>query len=307
MTPQPGRVILGALVVGGMAVVNGCAQPVSVGEAAGDEASAVVTSAAAAPGMDGSLVPIGYDGRYRTSTTAVLESPDHGPQLCFILAMSYPPQCGGPDIAGWDWSLVEAESAGGTTWGSYTLVGTFDGSTFTLTEPAAAPDETVPPTASEHDFTAPCPEPPGGWQPVDSERATEAALEAASATAQASPGFGGLWIDQQRAGNELGDNDPQQLVLVVKTTGDVAALEEALREDWGGSLCVTTASRTEAELRAIQYELADAPGVYSTGVDIVAGRVTLGVYVATEKRQRELDEEYGKGVVQQQRELEPID
>lgn len=305
MTPQPGRVILGALVVGGMAVVNGCAQPVSVGEAAGDEASAVVTSAAAAPGMDGSLVPIGYDGRYRTSTT-VLESPDHGPQLCFILEESYPPQCGGPDIAGWDWSLVEAESANGTTWGSYTLVGTFDGSTFTLTEPAAAPDETVPPAASEHDFTAPCPEPPGGWQPVDPERATRETFEAAAALAQGSAGFAGLWIDQQ-TGHELGDNDPQQFVLVVKTTGDVAAMEEALREVWGGSLCVTTASRTEAELRASQYKLSDSPGVYSAGVDIVAGQVTLGVYIATEERQRELDEEYGVGVVLQEGALEPID
>ena len=56
---------------------------------------------------------------------------------------SLPPRCGGPEVAGWDWDAVEAESASGTTWGSYVLVGTFDGGTFTLTEPARADDGAI--------------------------------------------------------------------------------------------------------------------------------------------------------------------
>jgi hypothetical protein len=55
----------------------------------------------------------------------VLESPEHGPQLCREVASSYPPQCGGPDVLGWNWGAVEGEeSASGTTWGSYRVVGT---------------------------------------------------------------------------------------------------------------------------------------------------------------------------------------
>src|SRR5688500_15971617 len=87
----------------------------------------------------GSDAPPRDDQRYEADLT-VLESPDHGPQLCAAVADSYPPQCGGPDIVGWDWGEVDdAESANGTTWGSYHVVGTWDDGTFTLTEPATGP------------------------------------------------------------------------------------------------------------------------------------------------------------------------
>ncbi|MBW3549122.1 MAG: hypothetical protein KY452_13460 [Actinobacteria bacterium] len=68
-----------------------------------------------------------------TATTTVLESPDHGPQLCLGgVQESYPPQCGGPDVIGWDWDVVQGEeSANGTTWGTYTVVGTWDGEALT--------------------------------------------------------------------------------------------------------------------------------------------------------------------------------
>ncbi|MBA2438292.1 MAG: hypothetical protein H0V52_08080, partial [Acidimicrobiia bacterium] len=38
--------------------------------------------------------------RYRVDAVTVLESPDHGPQLCQGVDLSYPPQCGGPDVVG---------------------------------------------------------------------------------------------------------------------------------------------------------------------------------------------------------------
>ena len=42
----------------------------------------------------------------------------------------YPPQCGGPEIVGWDWDAVDLEeSASGVTWGTYAVVGTWDGTT----------------------------------------------------------------------------------------------------------------------------------------------------------------------------------
>ena len=107
------------------------------------------------------LVPPGYHGRFRVLAT-VLESPDHGPQLCAAVAQSLPPQCGGPDLVGWDWDTVDHEAANGTTWGDYLVTGVWDDATtaFTLTEPATHGDD-VPESeraiAPAPDFSSPCP------------------------------------------------------------------------------------------------------------------------------------------------------
>ena len=67
----------------------------------------------------------------------VLQSDGDEPQLCLgAVAESYPPQCSGPPIVGWDWAAAEQEeSASGVTWGTYAVQGTWDGTEFTLTEP----------------------------------------------------------------------------------------------------------------------------------------------------------------------------
>ena len=66
-----------------------------------------------------STAVLGAPGTYQASGT-VLESPEHGPQLCHVVMESLPPQCEGIDLVGWDWSAVDdEESASGTTWGSY--------------------------------------------------------------------------------------------------------------------------------------------------------------------------------------------
>ncbi|MFI2362796.1 hypothetical protein [Promicromonospora sp. NPDC019610] len=85
-----------------------------------------------------------------TAVATVLQEGDDPPELCLGgVAESYPPQCGGPEIVGWDWDAVDAEeSAQGTTWGTYTVEGTWDGETFDLTEAGAAPAE---PSASPDD------------------------------------------------------------------------------------------------------------------------------------------------------------
>lgn len=83
------------------------------------------------------------DTVYET-TAGVIETPDHGPQIAWALMESYPPQGGDVPITNWDWAdAPDSESASGTTWGgSYRLVGTWDGSAFTLTEP---PESTTVP------------------------------------------------------------------------------------------------------------------------------------------------------------------
>lgn len=71
---------------------------------------------------------------YRAMGT-VLENANHGPQLCGVVAMSYPPLGAGIDISGWDWDAVEHKSAQGVLWGEFVLTGTYDGDVFTLTQP----------------------------------------------------------------------------------------------------------------------------------------------------------------------------
>ncbi len=252
--------------------------------------------------LDPSLVSASYGGRFQTIGT-VLETPEHGPQLCYSVADSYPPQCGGPDVVDWDWSAVEAESASGTTWGTYRITGTWDAMTFALTEPAVAESGTSYPEPER--LGIPCPEPAGGWQPVDAERSGQADLDAADQRASNSSGFAGDRVDQ------LGsyDNDPADLVYIVHTTGDARALEADLRAVWGGSLCVVGGVRfTEAEQLSMSEALREEPGaLWGGSPDGIGERVDLTVYVATVQRQASLDERYGIGIVRQIALFEPLD
>lgn len=288
----------------GMVTVSGCGgqrtQAVGADEPTADGTAAGATSF---------LVPAGYKGRFRTRAT-VLESRQHGPQLCFTVAESMPPQCGGPDIEGWDWTAVDAESVRGSRWGSYILVGTFDGQTFTLTEPAKTDDGTRPAGDDGDGLATPCPEPAGGWVPPDPERATQAAFDAATRTARSADGFGGLWIDQQIPDEQLTENnanDPQVFVLNVTTTGDTGEMERAIRDVWGGSLCVSQAGYPMDELMAVQRQLGDLPGLLGSSIDERAGHVDVDVLVASEELRRDLDDRYGKGAVVLHGALEPID
>jgi hypothetical protein len=238
---------------------------------------------------------------YRGSFT-VLESPEHGPQLCSAVADSLPPQCGGPDVVGWSWDEVEGEeSSGGTTWGDYEVAGTWDGERLTLTEPPGPPNW---PEQPEPDFTTPCPEPEGGWAVVDPATATQAALDAVVEQARGRDDFAGVWYDSSKAPYD----EPTKLVLNIRVTGDVAAAEADLREVWGGALCVSSGERTQAELHAIQEELNDdligTSLFVSSGQDESAGVVRLEVMV-DDGLQAELDERYGAGVVTVEARLQP--
>lgn len=248
---------------------------------------------------------IADDQLYRVTAT-VLESPEHGPQLCDAVAESYPPQCGGPDVVGWDWSAVEAESAAGTTWGYYQLDGTWDGQRFTPVE-VREPDPEEP--VAQPDFSSPCPEPAAGWAPVDPELATQAALEEALGRAATAEDYAGAWVDQRGAAADLeAEQDPTQLVLNLRFTGNLAEREQWIREVWGGALCVSEAARTEAELLEIQERLQqEVPGLLSSGTDVVSNTVTARVFVATPELQADLDEQYGEGTVVLEGWLQPVD
>lgn len=65
----------------------------------------------------------------------VIQSGDAPPELCLgAVAESYPPQCGGPELVGWDWTTIEGhETAGDVTWGTYAVWGEWDGERFAVT------------------------------------------------------------------------------------------------------------------------------------------------------------------------------
>ncbi|WP_053203673.1 hypothetical protein [Jiangella muralis] len=239
-------------------------------------------------------------GQLYTGIFTVLESPEHGPQLCSMVAESYPPQCGGPDIAGWNWDdAPDAESASGVTWGFYSVTGTWDGSTFTLTEPplpGAATSPVVPDDAAP-DFTSPCEPSAGGWAVTDPATATDAALNAVNAYVDEQADGAGMWVD----------SSVQPTVLNARFTGDLDAHEAELRGLWGGPLCVSAADRSTRDLTAIQDELTAAvPDLLSVGPEVTANAVQLSVFV-DDGLQAELDAQYGEGVVVVSATLRPVE
>lgn len=279
----------------------------------GDDATSVFSSGNGRP----SDAPPAEAGEKRyTATTMVLEAPDHAPQLCLgAVQDSYPPQCGGPDVIGWDWELVDGEeSANGTTWGTYTVVGTWDGEALTLTEPAASPESSDPSDRDQARLATPCPEPEGGWQVVDESTTSDRAMQAAIEYARSQPTVGGVWVDQsinpvldEEPIEESRANDPTKLVLNLSFSDELEQHEAAVREIWGGPLCVSEAPITAAELAEIRAEVeAEAGDFLFSSTDEVDGQVHIGVAVDDGLQQR-FDERYGTGVVEVQAQLRPVD
>jgi len=87
------------------------------------------------------------------------------PELCLgAVAESYPPQCSGPPIQGWSWKEQHGvfEKSGDIRWGLFSVQGTWDGRTFTVTSavpaalydpPAADPEQ--PPLGGDAGTTGP--------------------------------------------------------------------------------------------------------------------------------------------------------
>lgn len=82
-----------------------------------------------------------------TALAMVIEE-DDGPRVCLGgVQESLPPQCDGPRLEGFQWSDVTSDEASGVEWAEPVRVtGTWDGTTLTLTAPAA--DEERPDTTA---------------------------------------------------------------------------------------------------------------------------------------------------------------
>jgi len=235
--------------------------------------------------------------RYETNAT-VLQEREGSAKLCLGVDESRPPQCDGLPFTNWDWGAVEGEeSLRGVSWGEYHVVGTYDGTSFTLTEvpgpPELQPDEFGP-------IDTPCEEPAGGWPVPDPSKASDPDFRRATNVAESEPDFSGAWIDGSPT------------VLTLAFTGDLERHDAEIRRDWGGPLCVWRFDRTFRELRQIQADLDEQTlkelglRLTSSDVDVFRNQVALGVMLADEGFLRALEERYGPGAVRVHSALTPV-
>lgn len=144
------------------------AVPLFVSCGGDDQGGDVVQDPAGAGGTGGSslerptAVPAA-PGQVRSVNLPTVMDTGNGPvELCLgAIAESYPPQCGGPGITGWDWEEQQGvfEQQGKVRWGTFAVTGTWDGEVFGVTEaiPAALYDPMMPtpkePPAPAKDYT----------------------------------------------------------------------------------------------------------------------------------------------------------
>ena len=214
-------------------------------------------------------------------------------------AESAPPQCEGQPLSGWSWEEhPEHQTQAGTRGGDFGLTGTWDGETLEVTD-AVPRDEYDGEAESEESPGTTCPEPDGGWEVVDPSKTSSAALDETLRRAGQLPGYAEAWLDPG------GVTDPAEQILNVRVTDDLEGAEEALRETWGGRLCVREAVYDEAELVELTTELQRLPGVVDTSAwgDVVK----LTVLHDDGTIQNWVDGTYGQGRVEVESMLVPVE
>jgi hypothetical protein len=219
----------------------------------------------------------------------VLETAERGTQLCLgqWMIAATPPLCDGPELQGWSWDAVGGgNTVTSGTWAEAYLVGTWDpeAQVFTVIDartPTAAEHDSFAASATQPDFSVPCPEPAGGW-PARNQEWPEEQIHMI-------PGYAGSW------------EDPTHQVVTVRFTGDLEVAEAAVRQYYDGPLCVVPAQHSMDELVAISNQLMSMSSVkflwsqvYS---DATGEWVEAGVIVPDPERQAAFDEQYGEGVV----------
>lgn len=175
-----------------------------------------------APASLGAVTPVPPDGEV-AATGTVLDTAGVV-ELCLgAVAESYPPQCSGVPLAGWTWDGIEgAESSGDVTWGAYAVRGTYDGETFTSSQP--------PILLALYDPIRP--EDPTGGQPGAGDEATLAAI-------------------QDELPDKLGDaylgSAAQDGWLWVNVVWDDGSWQEAANAEYGADTVVVRSAITEID------------------------------------------------------------
>jgi hypothetical protein len=294
---KPRTAILGA--ISAVLVLAACVEQTTAGRAATPSAKASVEASVKASVK-------ASPQRYEIRAT-VMENALHGPQLCYrpeLFVGGRPRVCGGPDIVGWDWSKVKSqtEKKQRTRFGDYLLTGTWDGTRFSLTEPAKPGDAKRKTKSPDYDFTPPCTAPVGGWKSVDPKKATSKEYERAFQRVEKGAGFAGGWIFEL----PVKKGAAPHTLLVMRFTGNLPAHEREIRKTWGGPLCLTTAERSQAELRQVSEKLGTLPNLVSVGTDVVRNAAQAQLLVVTSDIQRDVNRRFGAGVVHLRGLMQPI-
>jgi hypothetical protein len=276
----------------------------------------LVATLVACAGPDRGVPPLGAsktgDGavndRYEANGMVLQRGEDRA-ELCLGLILeSFPPQCSGIPITNWDWDAVEHEErASGTRWGTYHVVGAYDGTSFTVEEAGAS----VPSEHDPMDPFSPCPEPDGGWAVTDARRTSDENRLAAVKLAEDQPDHTASWIDYINP-DPLDPEHPGPYVLVLGFTGDLERHRSEAARLWGGPLCVFQQSRPLDELKSIQRRLEDVTAemeisYLGSGIDVMRNQVELGVVIATPELEAALASRFGDGAVRLEPALHPIE
>jgi hypothetical protein len=203
-------------------------------------------------------------------------------------------------VAGLDWSQVaNKHTHKGITSAELHLVGTFDGTTLTLTEPPTpARPQVLPPYLP---FVDACPVPAGGFPVVDATKGGDEARSAALQYADRQMDHAGTWIG------------PDHETLNLTFTGDIARHRREIRAVWGAKLCVARQPRLAGDIGRVAGELHDDPAVAVAGIyvtsthgDPIRNRAHANVFIADAAAQYWVDHKYGKGMVYLQPFLNPV-
>lgn len=264
----------------------------------------------AAPAADPHTADL-YEGN-----AMVLETTEAGPMLCLgVVRTSLPPQCGDVAITNWDWSAVDGEeTSGDVIWSEerFHVVGTFDGTSFTLTQPPGPADPRLDSDPYAGDEEPACPEPTGGWTGPDPQRGGQERAGAGLATVKEEPTYAGGWLYWPEEPRTEEDALRFQPVLTVAFTDDPARYEAQIRGAWGGPLCLTRFEKTERELHRIQREVFDDAEelglrIMSGGADIRNNRVTFDALTVSAEQIAILEERYGADTIYISAALRPVD
>ncbi len=238
------------------------------------------------------------------------------PEACLGgVRTSYPPQCGGPELVGFDWAdypghFIESRAV---KFGEFVLTGRYDGTSLQVTSavPLAQYDE---PKAESRlpDQSTRCPEPVGGWRVVDEKRTNARAVREVLAVARHLTGFADAWVDRSRvpsgtgasASADLASDRTHWFTVNVQVAQDLAAATRSLRKVWGGALCVTAAPYSLARLSAVQVRIVRRPGVLMSSVE--GGAVEARVVHDNGVVQAWADATYGPGLVTIRSALVPV-
>ena len=239
----------------------------------------------------------------------VTEDDERGTILCLgpLIGPASQVRCGEPiyEVVGLDWHSFAPDDwiEAGLFEAHLLLTGTLDGDRLTLTDQPRLRTPPPDPVIDALDDTSACAAPSDGWSVVDPGTTHQAGLEAAVNYATEQPEFGGWWLDRSSMGGadpttSTITEDPAEMVLNVRFTGDLASHESSLRDLWGGALCVSGSPYTRAEMEEIERQL--VAEIDGTGLSVVHdghGKVLISMGVVPHGLQAEIDERFGEGVV----------